>query len=121
MSTAALFLDIKKAFDIPLHSGLLYKLPALEFFTSLIKLIASFLTDRKFKHLAKCEFSTPRKIAAGVPQGSDLAPILYSLYKNDAPAVPGIVLLCLRTIPVFTQKRNTNVVFSANCNVVSLQ
>jgi hypothetical protein len=49
MSTAAVFLDIEKAFDTTWHSGLLYKLPKLEFSTSLIKLIGSFLSQRKFR------------------------------------------------------------------------
>jgi hypothetical protein len=39
MSTAAVFLDIKKAFDTTWHPGLLYKLSKLQFSTSLIKLI----------------------------------------------------------------------------------
>jgi hypothetical protein len=34
------------------------------------------------------KFSTPREIASGVPQGSVVAPIFYSLYINDAPAAP---------------------------------
>jgi hypothetical protein len=55
----------------------------------LIKLIASFLTGRKFKILVEGEFSTLRKTAAGVPQGPVLAPILYSLHINYAPAAPG--------------------------------
>jgi hypothetical protein len=49
---------------------------------------ASFLTDREFEVLVEEEFSTPRKIAAGVPQGSVLAPIWCSLYTNDAPEAP---------------------------------
>jgi hypothetical protein len=49
MSTAAVFLNIEKVFDTTWHSGLLYKLSESEFSTSIIKLIASFLTDRKFK------------------------------------------------------------------------
>jgi hypothetical protein len=53
-----------------------YKLSELEFSTSLITLIASFLTNRKFKVLVEGEFSTSREIAAGLPQGSVLAPIL---------------------------------------------
>jgi hypothetical protein len=77
---AAVFLDIKKAFDNTWPSGLLYKLSELEFSTSLIRLIASFLADRKFEVLVEGEFSMPRKIAAGVAQGSVLTPILYSLY-----------------------------------------
>jgi hypothetical protein len=49
VSTAAVFLDIEETFDTTWHSGLLYKLSEFEFSTSLIRLIASFLIDRKFK------------------------------------------------------------------------
>jgi hypothetical protein len=87
MSTAAVFLDTEKDFDTTWNSGLLYKLSELQFSTSLIELSASFLTDEKFEVLVEGEFSTPRQIAAGVPQGSILAPILCSLYINDNPAV----------------------------------
>jgi predicted transposase YdaD len=54
MSTPAVFSDIDKAFDT-WHSGLLHKLSELEFLKSLIKLIASFVTDRKFKVLVEVE------------------------------------------------------------------
>jgi hypothetical protein len=89
MSTAAVVLAIKKAFDTTWHSGLLNKLSEFEFLASLIKIIASFLTDRKCEVLVEGEFSTPRKIATGISQGSVLAPILYSLCINHAPAAPG--------------------------------
>jgi hypothetical protein len=72
VSTAALFLDIAKACDTTWHSGLLYKLSELEFSTSFIKVI-SFLTDRKLEVLVEGELSTPRKIAAGMLQGSILS------------------------------------------------
>jgi hypothetical protein len=114
-------LNIDKAFDTTWHSGLPYKFSELKYSTRIIELIVSFLTDRRFKVLVEGEISTSRKIAAGVPQGSVLAPILYNLYVNDAPAAHELILLCSRAIPVFTRQRNTNVVSSANCNAVSLQ
>jgi hypothetical protein len=73
MSTAAVFLDIKKAFNMKWHSGLLHMLLESEFLTSFIKVIGSFLTDRIFKVLVGGEFSMAREIVAGVPQGSILA------------------------------------------------
>jgi hypothetical protein len=44
ISTAAVFLDIEKAFDTMWHPRLLYKLSKLQFSTSLIKHISSFLS-----------------------------------------------------------------------------
>jgi hypothetical protein len=65
MSMAAVFLDIMKAFGTTWHSGLLYNFAELEFSTSLIKLITSFLTDRKFKALVEGKFFMPREVVVG--------------------------------------------------------
>jgi hypothetical protein len=89
MSTAAVFLDIEKAFDITWHSGLLYKL---EFSNSLSKLIGSFLSQRKFRVSVEGELSTARKMQAGVPQVSVSSPTLFNLYVNDAHKTHGVHL-----------------------------
>jgi hypothetical protein len=120
MSMAAVFLDIEKAFDITWDLGLLYKLSELQFLTSLVKLIASFLTNRKLKVSVEGELPSTTKVAAEVPQGSVLAPVLYSLYINDAPRLLEHTLLSLRTILLYTQQRNTSVAFSTNSSVASL-
>jgi hypothetical protein len=60
MSTAVLFLDIGKAVDTTWHLGLLYKLSYLKFSVILIKLISSFLSQRKFGVYIEGEISAPR-------------------------------------------------------------
>jgi hypothetical protein len=86
------FLDVEKAFDTTRLSGLLYKLSKLEFSTSLIKLIRSFLSQRKFSVSVEGEMSTPREVRAGVPLGSALPPTLYNTCMNDASQTPGVYL-----------------------------
>jgi hypothetical protein len=49
MSTAAVFLDIEKAFHTARHPGLLYNLSKLKLSVNLIKLISSYLSHRKFR------------------------------------------------------------------------
>jgi hypothetical protein len=84
MSTAAVFLDIGKASDITWHTGLLYKLSEFQFPTSLVKLVSSFLSQRKSSVSMEGENSTPREMQAGLPQGSVLSSTLYNMYINDA-------------------------------------
>jgi hypothetical protein len=75
MSTVAVFLAIEKAFDNTRHSGLLSNLPKLEFSTSLIKLISSFLSQRKFIVSAEGEMSSLREM--GVGGDSRFCPVPY--------------------------------------------
>jgi hypothetical protein len=92
MSTAAVFLDIEKAFGTTWHPGLLYKLSKLWFSNNLIKLISSFLTQRKFGVSVEDEVSTPRYMQSGVPQGSVLSPTLYNFVYKWYPSNPGVNL-----------------------------
>jgi hypothetical protein len=92
MSTAAVFLDIEKAFDTLRHTGLLYKLSKLDFSVSLMKLISSFVYKRKLFVSVEGEMSTPRIMKAGVPQGSVLSPTLFNIYVNDTPQAIGVHL-----------------------------
>jgi hypothetical protein len=65
MSTAAVFLDIEKVFDTTWHHGLLYNLSKLKFSSHVIKLLGSFLSQRKFRVSVDGDMSTPREMQAG--------------------------------------------------------
>ncbi|KAJ2939362.1 hypothetical protein O0L34_g13456 [Tuta absoluta] len=83
--TVAVFLDMEKAFDRVWHPGLIYKLATTKVPPRLVRIIASFLEGRSFRVRVDQTISTERPILAGVPQGSCLSPVLYSLYTDDIP------------------------------------
>jgi hypothetical protein len=64
----------------------------LEFLTSLIKLIDSFLSQWKSSVSVEGEMPTPSEMQARVPQGFALSPTLYNMYINDAPQTHGVHL-----------------------------
>lgn len=82
-STGVVLLDIEKAFDSIWHDGVIFKLNQLEFPLYLQKLIQNFLKNRTFFVCIGNSTSTLRNIPAGLPQGSVLSPILYSIYTSD--------------------------------------
>ncbi|OOO00385.1 MAG: hypothetical protein ATN35_07545 [Epulopiscium sp. Nele67-Bin004] len=83
----AVFLDLKKAFDTINHGILLGKLSTFNFSSGTINWIQSYLTNRSQFVRIKNHQSDTNSLAAGVPRGSILGPLLFSLYVNDLPTV----------------------------------
>lgn len=86
-SVDVVFIDIAKAFDTLPFSLLLKKLSLLGISGRLLSLLESFLTGRLFAVKLNDTFSNFRPVLSGVPQGSVLGPILFSLYLSDINTV----------------------------------
>lgn len=83
----AVMLDFSAAFDLIHHEILLKKLQCYGFSPSALSWMGSYLSERKQRVFFNGKYSSSKTVHSGLPQGSCLAPLLYSIFTNDLPCI----------------------------------
>lgn len=85
MVTVSVFFDFTKAFDKVDYLALLRKLKALNFSDSVLHWIFSYLTGKtqRVRDGVAGVISSSTPVSTGVPQGSVLGPLFFTLYLSD--------------------------------------
>ena len=82
-NVGTVFMDLSKAFDVMDHNILETKLKHYGFRGTFLKILMSFVRNRKYFVNVNGMNSNTRTVNIGVPQGSTLGPLLFLIYVND--------------------------------------
>ena len=106
------YLDFRKAFDLVLHERLLSKLMMYGIMGGVHSWVKGFLYDRTQRVWVGKKFSSSADVLSGIPQGSILGPVLFTIFINDI--ADNINSFC-RTFAVDTK------IFNITKNSITLQ
>ena len=83
--SAAVFVDMAKAFDTVNHTLLLTKLQRYKISPQVLQLLTSYISGRAQKVMFQSKTSSCLPLVRGIAQGSILGPLLFNIYVNDLP------------------------------------
>jgi len=116
--SALILLDLSAAFDTIDHQILLTRLSSFFGFSgTALSLIQSYLSNRSQQVIIENHLSAPLPITTGVPQGSVLGPLLFSLYTSP---IGNIITNPRVKFHLYADDTQLYISFSSNDSVSSL-